>query len=70
MVVVVVSPFEVGGWIGVEVCNVSTVWSVFGMAMSGVFVRFSFSWFAVVMAMVVIMVVVVVVIMASSRLVF
>jgi hypothetical protein len=66
MVVVVVSPFEVGGWIGVEVRNVSTVWSVFGMAMSSVFV--SFSWFAVAMIMVV--VVVVVVIMASSRFVF
>jgi hypothetical protein len=64
MVVVVVSPFEVGGWIGVEVRNVSTVWSVFGMAMSSVFVSFSFSWFAVAMIMVV------VVIMASSRFVF
>jgi hypothetical protein len=66
MVVVVVSPFEVGGWIGVEVRNVSTVWSVFGMAMSSVFVSFSFSWFAVVM----VVIMVVVVIMASSRFVF
>ena len=52
--------------VGVEVSDVATVWSVFGMAMSGVLIRFGFRWLAVIMIVVVIMVV----IMACSRFVF
>jgi hypothetical protein len=66
VIIVVVSPFKVGGRVGVEVSDVATVWSVLGMAMSGVLIRFGFRWLAVVM----IVIMIVVVIMACSRFVF